>query len=364
MDCHYVFDELCQDYVNRIIGDVTFSVNNGECLGLLGPDGAGKTTAISMISGMLSHTCGTIIYGDRALENTKISNLSLGFCAQNNSLWNTVTVKETIQFYLNISGYPTSSIPKLSQNFMEVCGIEHHANKWVCNISGGTKRKLSLIIAICSIPHYLILDELSAGMDPFTRRYIWRFVKELKKIRRSSIILTSHSTEEAEALCERIAILITGELVCIDTPRSIKMVHSNRYTLEIYSDNPENFETFEEEYVKKRNMFGDNDYDDKDDKKLSKSILHLESKKKEEKNTGEMVSSSSNSQTKNGNNDSTYSVITYFNHQKYEVKIKNENISKIFAYMEEAKDEGLINQYNFGQISLEQVYINLINKIQ
>jgi len=101
------------------------------------------------------------------------------------------------------------------------------------------------------------LDEPSAGMDPFTRRYMWKLISELKKVRETATILTTHSTEEAEALCDRIAILIKGRLVCIDTPRSIKMNHSNSYTLEVFTSQPK---VFEATYVKKLNLFGDSKY--------------------------------------------------------------------------------------------------------
>jgi len=201
MDDRIVYDKKSKKYINRIVDDVTFGVNVGECLGLLGPNGAGKTTSISMITGLLSHTHGKIVYGTKDLIEADLSNLSLGYCAQHDSLWKLLTVKETIQFYLNICGYPKKDIPYYTKALIEACGIEGHTHKKVCEISGGTKRKLSLIIAICSSPSYLILDEPSAGMDPFTRRYMWKLISELKKVRETATILTTHSTEEAEALC-------------------------------------------------------------------------------------------------------------------------------------------------------------------
>ncbi|OUM69520.1 hypothetical protein PIROE2DRAFT_38081 [Piromyces sp. E2] len=294
----------------------SYTTEERECLGLLGPNGAGKTTSISMITGLLSHTHGNIIYGDRDLNETDMADLSLGYCSQHDSLWKLLTVKETIQFYLNICGYPKKSIPSFTKALTEACGIENHRNKKVGEISGGTKRKLSLIIAICSSPSYLILDEPSAGMDPFTRRYMWKLISELKNARETATILTTHSTEEAEALCERIAILIKGRLVCVDTPRSIKMNHSNRYTLEVFTDHPEQFE---EEVVKNGNLFGP---------------------------------------------DVPYELESSISYQKYTVLMKTENIANVFALMEEAKENGIISQYNFGQYSLEQVFINFVNNVE
>jgi len=316
MDDRITYDKKSKKYINRTVDDVTFGVNVGECLGLLGPNGAGKTTSISMITGLLSHTHGKVVYGNSDLNETDMADLSLGYCSQHDSLWKLLTVKETIQFYLNICGYPRKDIPHFTKALTEACGIENHRNKKVGDISGGTKRKLSLIIAICSSPSYLILDEPSAGMDPFTRRYMWKLISELKKARETATLLTTHSTEEAEALCERIAILIKGRLVCVDTPKSIKMNHSNRYTLEVFTDQPEQFE---EEVVKNGNLFGP---------------------------------------------DVSYELETSISYQKYTVIMDIENISNVFAMMEEAKDKGIVSQYNFGQYSLEQVFINFVNNVE
>jgi ABC-type multidrug transport system ATPase subunit len=319
MDNRITFDKKHNVYINRIVDDVTFGVNNGECLGLLGPNGAGKTTSINMITGLMSHTHGAVVYGNKDLNVTDTADLSLGYCSQHDSLWKLLTVKETINFYLNICGYPSKDIPRYTKALIEACGIENHTNKKVSEISGGTKRKLSLIIAICSSPSYLILDEPSAGMDPFTRRYMWKLISELKEVRETATILTTHSTEEAEALCDRIAILIKGRLVCIDTPKSIKMNQSDKYVLEVFTDHPEQFEN---EIVKNNNLFG-------------------------------LVEG-----------DETYELESTISYQKYTIKMKTENIARVFALMERAKENRLISQYNFGQYSLEQVFINFVNQTE
>ncbi|ORX51393.1 hypothetical protein BCR36DRAFT_411859 [Piromyces finnis] len=314
MDNRYIYDKKTKSYIYRAIDDISYGVNEGECLGLLGPNGAGKTTTISMITGLLSHTHGSIKYGDKDLNDSDLSKLSLGYCSQIDALWKPLMVKETIEFYLNICGYPVEDIPQYTKTLTEICGIEKHINKRVSAISGGTKRKLSLIIAICSSPKYLILDEPSAGMDPFTRRYIWKVITQLKKTHEIASILTTHSTEEAEALCERIAILIKGRLVCVDSPRSIKMNHCNSYTLEVFTIHPKQFE----EFVRKNNIFG------------------------------------------LGPNEK-YTLETSISYQKYYVEMKTENIPDVFSFMEKAKEKYLISQYNFGQYSLEQIFINYIN---
>ena len=320
MDNRITYDEKKKKYIQRIVNNVTFGINNGECIGLLGPNGAGKTTIISIITGLLSYTHGTIKYDQNDL-NENINNLhslSIGYCAQYDSLWDLLTVKETIEFYLNICGYPAKKIQKIAQKLMKSCDIEMHSNKKICEISGGTKRKLSLIISICSSPNYLILDEPSAGMDPFTRRYIWKLITDLKTACKTATILTTHSTEEAEALSDRIAILIKGKLICIDSEKNIKMKYNNKYVLEVFTDYPDQFEN---ELIKKRNIFG-------------------------------LTSEES------------YEVESSLKHQKYFVQMKTENIAKVFSIMEYTKDIGLVSQYNFGQFSLEEVFINFINNIK
>jgi len=159
--------------------------------------------------------------------------------------------------------------------------------KRISEISGGTKRKVSIIISICSSPSYLILDEPSAGMDPFIRRYIWKLIKDLKNVRETASILTTHSTEEAEALCDRIAILIKSRLVRMDTPKSIKMKPNDQYILEIFINH---LEEFKQQIVRKNNIFG------------------LE-------------------------NEEVYALESSVSYQKYSVKMKTENIANVFATM-------------------------------
>jgi len=106
MDDRVYYDEKSKRYKSRIVDDVTFGVNAGDCLGLLGPNGAGKTTFISMITGLLDHTHGQIYYGNTEYQDANLANSSIGYCPQEDALWELLTVKETIEFYLSIGGYP------------------------------------------------------------------------------------------------------------------------------------------------------------------------------------------------------------------------------------------------------------------
>ena len=238
-----------------------------------------------------------VYYGDKELKHTDFNELLMGYCSQQISLWKYLTVKETVQFYLNFSGYQATNINKYTKYLLETYGIEKYANKKIGSISGGTKRKLSFIIAICSSPDYVILDEPSAGMDPFTRRFMWKLITKLKKLRKTSVLLTTHSTEEAEAFCDRITILIKGRLICIDSPESIKMNHSDNYVLEVFTND---LKTFEEEYVKKRNIF-------------------------------ELT------------NENEYIVESSYDYHKFTVKMKIENIGNVFSLIEKAKKKMVLS---------------------
>lgn len=172
-----------------------------------------------------------------------------------------------------------------------------------------TKRKLSLLIAICGYPKQILLDEPTAGMDPSTRFLIWKIIKQTKNMNDSALILTTHSMEEAENLCDRIAILVNGRLICIGSPEHLKMKYGRSYILELQSNN---IERFHKEIVENGNLFNNIDY-------------------KMEKNSN--------------------------NNIKYEVKLTN-NFGYIFKIMEECKSRGFVQDYSFSQTSLEQVFIN------
>ncbi|ORX60827.1 hypothetical protein BCR36DRAFT_439168 [Piromyces finnis] len=134
---------------------------------------------------------------------------------------------------------------------IDYCGIEKYVNKKACDINSETKRKLSLIISLCASPKYLLLDEPTTGIDPFTRRYIWDLIKEFKQKKHITTIMTTHSTEEAEYLCNRIVIMKKGELAWIDTPQNTKIIFNDYYILGY----TESAYTLENKIVIENNLF-------------------------------------------------------------------------------------------------------------
>jgi len=133
--------------------------------------------------------------------------------------------------FIYLRGYSKEESQQYAQKYMEFCKIEEHKNKYPKELSGGTRRKLCILLALICFSNKIILDEPSSGMDPATRRYIWDVLTSYKNYENSSIVLTTHAMEEAELLCERIGILVNGELLAIGSPAHLKMKYGNTYML-------------------------------------------------------------------------------------------------------------------------------------
>ncbi|ORX82548.1 P-loop containing nucleoside triphosphate hydrolase protein [Anaeromyces robustus] len=296
------------NYVKTAVEDVSFGINKHECFGLLGPNGAGKSTTLNMVTSTIPQTTGKIYYDGTESHIARLNEISLGYCPQNDTFWKELTIREHIEFFLRIRGFPEDKAKDYATQYIKCCNLEEHQNKRASKLSGGTKRKLCLLMAISGYPNQILLDEPTAGMDPSTRRYVWNIIKETKKDNNSAIIMTTHSMEEAENLCDRIGILINGRLICIGSPEHIKMKYGNTYNLEVQSNN---INTFHQKIIEEGNLLG-TEY------------------KKEEKS---------------------------FDRTNYEIIIK-EGIGRIFDIMEKCKESGLITDYSFSQTTLEQVFIN------
>jgi len=295
--------------VKTAVVDVNFAVRVRECFGLLGPNGAGKTTTLNAVTSSIAPTTGKICFYGKEIQNTPLSEISMGYCPQINILWKELTLREHLELFLRIRGYNKMDAAEYATQYINACGLEDHQNKPAEKLSGGTKRKLSLLIAICGYPKQILLDEPTAGLDPSTRRYVWNIINDTKKMNESALILTTHSMEEAEQLCDRLAILVNGRFTCIGAPEHLKMRFGEGYILELQS---EDVDKFHSEIVDKGKLFGNHEY-------------------KMEKSSKSRV--------------------------KYEVYM-NERIGHIFKIMEECKANGLVTDYTFSQTTLEQIFIN------
>ncbi|XP_059428864.1 ABC transporter A family member 1 isoform X1 [Corylus avellana] len=217
------------------VQSLTFSVQAGECFGFLGTNGAGKTTTLSMLSGEELPTGGTAyIFGKDICSNPKAARRHIGYCPQFDALLEFLTVREHLELYARIKGVPEYRIDDVVMEKLEEFDLLKHVDKPSFSLSGGNKRKLSVAIAMVGDPPIVILDEPSTGMDPLAKRFMWEVISRLSTRQgKTAVILTTHSMNEAQALCTRIGIMVGGRLRCIGSPQHLKTRFGNHLELEV-----------------------------------------------------------------------------------------------------------------------------------
>ncbi|XP_076823215.1 phospholipid-transporting ATPase ABCA3-like isoform X1 [Clavelina lepadiformis] len=219
------------------VNNLCLGVPEGECFGLLGINGAGKTTTFKMLTGDFRPTSGTA-YLDGYDISTQMRKVQqrMGYCPQFDALIEQMTGTETLRMFARLRGVPESDIPACIKNLSEILHFGEHLDKNCGTYSGGNKRKLSTAIALVGNPPVVLLDEPSTGMDPGARRMLWDALTSVRASGRS-IIITSHSMEECEALCTRLAIMVNGNLRCIGGPQHLKTKFGQGYTMEVKTSN-------------------------------------------------------------------------------------------------------------------------------
>ncbi|KAI4300797.1 hypothetical protein L6164_034132 [Bauhinia variegata] len=217
------------------VDSLTFSVQAGECFGFLGTNGAGKTTTLSMLCGEEYPSDGTaFIFGKDICAHPKAACQHIGYCPQFDALLEFLTVQEHLELYARIKGVPDYRINNVVMEKLEEFDLLKHANKPSFSLSGGNKRKLSVAIAMIGDPPIVILDEPSTGMDPIAKRFMWDVISRISTRRgKTAVILTTHSMNEAQALCTRIGIMVGGRLRCIGSPQHLKTRFGNHLELEV-----------------------------------------------------------------------------------------------------------------------------------
>ncbi|XP_052174030.1 ABC transporter A family member 1 isoform X3 [Diospyros lotus] len=217
------------------VHSLTFAVQEGECFGFLGTNGAGKTTTLSMLSGEEHPSDGTaFIFGKDISSNPKSAHRHIGYCPQFDALLEFLTVWEHLELYARIKGVPEYKLKDVVKEKIMEFDLLKHAHKPSFALSGGNKRKLSVAIAMIGDPPIVILDEPSTGMDPIAKRFMWEVISRLSTRRgKTAVILTTHSMNEAQALCTRIGIMVGGRLKCIGSPQHLKTRYGNHLELEV-----------------------------------------------------------------------------------------------------------------------------------
>jgi ABC-type multidrug transport system ATPase subunit len=210
----------------------SLAVPKGECFGILGPNGAGKTSSINMMIGFLKPTAGTAyIQGMNILTEMDRIYACMGVCPQHDLLWGQLTGREHLLFYGRLKNLKGRALTDAVESSLRSVNLWDSgvADKQCRKYSGGMKRRLSVAISLIGNPQVVYMDEPSTGLDPASRYNLWNVVKQSKQDR--AIILTTHSMEEAEALCDRLGIFVNGELQCIGNAKELTARYGGLYVL-------------------------------------------------------------------------------------------------------------------------------------
>uniref|UniRef100_A0A8C2U6F2 ATP binding cassette subfamily A member 3 n=1 Tax=Coturnix japonica TaxID=93934 RepID=A0A8C2U6F2_COTJA len=309
-----VIKELTKVYDSResllAVDRISLAVSKGECFGLLGFNGAGKTTTFKMLTGDESITSGdAFVDGHSILANIKKVQQRIGYCPQFDALLDHMTGRETLSMYARLRGIPERYIGSCVENMLRGLLLEPHADKLVRTYSGGNKRKLSAGIALIGGPPVIFLDEPSTGMDPVARRLLWDAVTRTRECGKS-IIFTSHSMEECEALCTRMAIMVNGRFKCLGSPQHLKSKFGSGYTLLAKT------RTDEEGELQAFKAFVEKTFPGSVLKHEHQGMVH------------------------------------------YHLTNKNLSWAQVFGALEKAKEKYRLEDYSVSQISLEQVFMS------
>lgn len=207
------------------VNGIDLVIKQGELFGLLGPNGAGKTTTISMLSTILKPTSGSALVWENDIVNAKDAvRHSIGIVFQDPSLDDELTGFENLDFHGRMYGMPEHLRKGRIEEVLKLVELEDKAKALVKTYSGGMKRRLEIARGLMHKPKVLFLDEPTIGLDPQTRRKLWEYIKNFNKKDGVTVILTTHYMDEADFLCDRIAIIDQGKIMALDTPEKLKQV--------------------------------------------------------------------------------------------------------------------------------------------
>jgi len=237
-----VMDDVFKVYNERMhaVRGITWAAEGGQVFGLLGANGAGKTTTFKMLCGQILPSYGKVFLKGMNVQNNmqKVRSL-IGYCPQFSSLSDLLTVREHLELYGQVKGLSGAELMAEVSEKTETFDLTSFSETRAYQLSGGNARKLSTAIAVVREPPVVLLDEPSAGMDPKARRFMWDVIQRIAQKRKdSAVILTTHSMDEADALCSRIAIQCSGQLRCIGTPQQLKEWYGTGLELNVRLEAP------------------------------------------------------------------------------------------------------------------------------
>jgi ABC-2 type transport system ATP-binding protein len=213
------------------VDGISFAVHQGETFGILGPNGAGKTTTLEMMEGLKGITSGTVVLDEKdvSTHTREVKNV-IGVQLQSSSFFDGLNLKELIETFGALYAQKVDAMELLRE-----VQLEEKAKSKVKELSGGQKQRLSIAVALVNKPKVLFLDEPTTGLDPQARRNLWDLINQIKG-RGVTIILTTHYMEEAEVLCDRIAIMDNAKIIALDTPTGLLKLADVGTTIECHTD--------------------------------------------------------------------------------------------------------------------------------
>jgi ABC-2 type transport system ATP-binding protein len=206
------------------LDDVSFEVQKGETFGLLGPNGAGKTTTIQVLCGLAKPDSGMVTLDGKTDPTLVEVRLSLGMVPQTLAIYEELSAEENLRFFGRIYGLSGQKLKERVRNCLEIAGLTQRCKERVSKYSGGMKRRLNMVCSLLHEPPLLLLDEPTVGVDPQSRNSIFDTIESMKKQGRT-IIYTTHYMEEAERLCDRVAILDHGKILDMDSVHNLIVKH-------------------------------------------------------------------------------------------------------------------------------------------
>lgn len=221
------------------VDGVSFSVEEGEIFGLLGPNGAGKSTLIRMMTTLLDITSGTaIIEGADVRKDPDRARRCMGVIPQAMTSDGDLTVWENLSIYSKLYGIPAADREKSIDELLDLVDLNQWRHAPARNLSGGMRRRLEIARGLVHRPRMFFLDEPTTGLDPVSRVAVWEMITSIKQKRNLTVLITTHYMDEADRLCDRIAIVDHGKLVALDTPRALKASIPGSSVIEAQFVNP------------------------------------------------------------------------------------------------------------------------------
>ncbi len=213
---------------------MSLQVEEGEIFGLLGPNGAGKTTLMEIVAGLRTPTSGSVrVFGIDVLEEGREASKLIGFSPQETMLYGDLTGWENLRFVASLYGMEGREFRRRVEELADILGVKDLLRKRVSKLSGGQRRRLSLIASIIHSPRLLILDEPTVGLDPDARKDFWEVILRLRE-EGSTILLSTHYMEEADELCDRVAIMDRGRIVALGDPEELKRRYGGMAKVVVY----------------------------------------------------------------------------------------------------------------------------------